>query len=167
MRQAGVKILRMIAPLIWMSILEHAVFIHSVAAFFVADNAKVARTNVLSSGSSVTRLWSYDDDKRNNDPTKAEPSITAFNDVPRTPCNRICRYNANVFYGQVCIGCFRETFEIAAWQGMSSNEKCFALMDAMDRLEQVNDAGAAVDGAVSKEELQRQADYWNDQAKKS
>jgi hypothetical protein len=40
-------------------------------------------------------------------------------------------------------------------------------MDAMDRLEQVNDAGAAVDGAVSKEELQRQADYWNDQAKKS
>jgi predicted Fe-S protein YdhL (DUF1289 family) len=95
--------------------------------------------------------------------------------VPVTPCNRICRYNANIYQGQVCIGCFRETYEIAAWKGMSAREKYFTLIDAIDRLEQVtattftknscnHNGFQIVTGAVSREELERQAKFWKEQA---
>ena len=83
--------------------------------------------------------------------------------VPVTPCTRICRYNSNVFDGQVCIGCFRETFEIGAWQGMSPDEKYYALLDAIDRVEEVVAAGTIDDVSTtgtSQEELLRQANYW-------
>ena len=43
--------------------------------------------------------------------------------VPVTPCNRICRYNAKHFGGEVCIGCFRETYEISSWGSMDATEK--------------------------------------------
>ncbi len=83
--------------------------------------------------------------------------------VPVTPCTRICRYNANVFDGKVCIGCFRETYEIGAWGSMSPREKYYALLDASERLEEVAD-GSTIDElatGTSRQELLRQADYWN------
>ncbi|CAJ1963771.1 unnamed protein product [Cylindrotheca closterium] len=77
--------------------------------------------------------------------------------VPVTPCTRICRYNADFFGGQVCIGCFREGFEVGTWASMSPFEKYMGLLDAIDRC---NESSIPLDGAISLEELQRQADYW-------
>ncbi|KAG7365573.1 DUF1289 domain containing protein [Nitzschia inconspicua] len=108
----------------------------------------------------VTRLHASNQD----DDTKIKVSQTPSEDVPLTPCNRICRYNANVFDGQVCIGCFRETYEIAAWQSMSPKEKYFALLDAKDRLQQRTiSPNNEVDGAISMEDLERQARFWKEQ----
>ena len=88
--------------------------------------------------------------------------------VPVTPCTRICRYNANVFDGQVCIGCFRETYEIGNWYRMTATEKAYALLDASDRLmETVSLSLSMMDESetgTSREELLRQADYWKSQA---
>jgi len=87
--------------------------------------------------------------------------------VPSTPCTRICRYNANFYDGQVCIGCYRDTFEISAWDGMSAMEKSFACLDAADRITPADTVDGGDDGtdeefggAISRQELERQARYW-------
>ena len=84
-------------------------------------------------------------------------------DVPMTPCNRICRYNADFYDGQVCIGCYRETYEIANWASMDSTERYWVLLDAIDRIEE----GDNLDGGVDSEELIRQAKYWEQKTKSS
>jgi predicted Fe-S protein YdhL (DUF1289 family)/catechol 2,3-dioxygenase-like lactoylglutathione lyase family enzyme len=76
--------------------------------------------------------------------------------IPVTPCIRLCRYNADFFDGQVCIGCFREGYEIGTWNSMTPTERSFALLDAADRYSDI------FEGSVSKEELLRQAQAWND-----
>ena len=76
--------------------------------------------------------------------------------VPVTPCIRLCRYNADFFDGQVCIGCFREGYEIGTWNSMTPMKRSFALLDAADRY------SGTFEGSVSKEELLRQAQAWND-----
>lgn len=97
-------------------------------------------------------------------------------DIPSTPCVRICRYNANFFGGQICIGCYRDEYEISSWASMSAQEKSWALLDAADRVPDSCDASQNVaeseegserassscdfSGAISKEELLRQAKYW-------
>jgi predicted Fe-S protein YdhL (DUF1289 family) len=86
--------------------------------------------------------------------------------VPITPCTRICRYNANVFDGHVCIGCFRDTYEIGNWESMAPLEKYYALLDAVDRLEEVV-KGPTIDESAtgtSRLELLRQAEYWKAEA---
>mmetsp|Transcript_6476 Transcript_6476/g.14147 ORF Transcript_6476/g.14147 Transcript_6476/m.14147 type:complete len:204 (+) Transcript_6476:220-831(+) len=87
--------------------------------------------------------------------------------VPSTPCTRICRYNANFYDGQVCIGCYRDTFEISTWDGMSAMEKSFACLDAADRITPADTVDGGDDGtdeefggAISRQELERQARYW-------
>ncbi len=77
---------------------------------------------------------------------------------PPTPCIRICRYNADFYDGQVCIGCFREAFEISQWSspGMSNLDRSYALLDASDRVDSI------FEGSISKEELIRQAQEWRD-----
>jgi len=70
---------------------------------------------------------------------------------PVTPCVRICRYNSEFYEGAVCIGCFRETFEIGNWASFTEEEKVYALQDALDRWD-----GDAFPGSVSKEELDQQ-----------
>ena len=97
--------------------------------------------------------------------------------VPSTPCTRICRYNANFYDGQVCIGCYRDTYEISAWDGMSAMDKSFACLDAADRIPHPaagagdgggdDDTGKEYDesrhgfgGAISRQELEKQARYW-------
>ena len=49
------------------------------------------------------------------------------------PCIRICRYKAHFFDAQVCIGCFRDSHEIANWGRLSAQEREWALADADDR----------------------------------
>eukprot|EP00293_Proteomonas_sulcata_P012694 CAMPEP_0184309166 /NCGR_PEP_ID=MMETSP1049-20130417/17415_1 /TAXON_ID=77928 /ORGANISM="Proteomonas sulcata, Strain CCMP704" /LENGTH=81 /DNA_ID=CAMNT_0026622007 /DNA_START=373 /DNA_END=618 /DNA_ORIENTATION=- len=57
----------------------------------------------------------------------------ASGDGVENPCKRICRYKADFYDGKVCIGCFREAFEIASWNGLNEEDKKFAVMDAADR----------------------------------
>jgi predicted Fe-S protein YdhL (DUF1289 family) len=83
---------------------------------------------------------------------------TSSENIPSTPCTRICRYNAEFFDGQVCIGCFRETYEISQWSSnMSNMERSYVLLDAADRVD------SAFEGSISKEELMRQASAWMSQ----
>jgi predicted Fe-S protein YdhL (DUF1289 family) len=77
-----------------------------------------------------------------------------------TPCTRICRYNADFYGGQVCIGCFREGFEIGAWSSMSDMERSLALLDAADRSSE-----EMFEGSVTKEELLRQARAWEERSR--
>lgn len=87
--------------------------------------------------------------------------------IPVTPCIRICRYNSSFYSGQVCIGCFREAYEIQSWQSMGPGEKALTLMDAIDRCNDDNTTGEDdFDGAISKDELARQYEYWSEMAKK-
>ena len=89
--------------------------------------------------------------------------------VPLTPCNRICRYNSSFYDGQVCIGCFREAYEIEMWQSMTPMQKSMTLLDAIDRCSD-NQLGQEngednFDGAIAIEELNRQYDHWSELAK--
>ena len=86
----------------------------------------------------------------------------ATSKVPATPCIRICRYNSNFYDGQVCIGCYREAYEIKGWQSMTSTEKAMALLDSIDRCD---GSEGAFEGATSKHELIRQYEHWAETAK--
>ena len=48
-------------------------------------------------------------------------------------CISICKYDQNFFEGQVCIGCFREQYEIMNWHKMSKEERKAAEKDIMIR----------------------------------
>mmetsp|Transcript_3988 Transcript_3988/g.6678 ORF Transcript_3988/g.6678 Transcript_3988/m.6678 type:complete len:114 (+) Transcript_3988:57-398(+) len=92
-------------------------------------------------------------------------ALALTNTIPSTPCTRICRYNADFYDGQVCIGCYRDTFEISQWSSMSNVERSYALLDAADR---IGDDGSlsSYEGAVSKEELLKQAKCWGEELMK-
>ena len=83
---------------------------------------------------------------------------------PPTPCTRICRYNASCYDGKVCIGCFRDTHDIAQWSGMSHAEKMFSLEDAADRCHDLTSEGKDTDtffeGGISEAALRSQATLW-------
>ncbi len=104
-------------------------------------------------------------------PSAAENASTNNEqEVPITPCNRICRYNNSFYNGQVCIGCFRDTYEIKMWQSMTPSEKSVTLLDAIDRCS--SDTGEKnsnrnFDGAVTVEELVKQYNYWAELAKEA
>ena len=55
-----------------------------------------------------------------------------------SPCIKICKYNEAFMDGNVCIGCFREQFEITNWQRMTGEEKALVLKDANERREEFN-----------------------------
>ena len=79
--------------------------------------------------------------------------------IPPTPCNRICRYSAEFFNGEVCIGCFRDVHEISQPLGrhdMTSLEKGYALEDAVER----SLSGSFLEGSVSSDDLKKQAVAW-------
>lgn len=83
---------------------------------------------------------------------------------PPTPCTRICRYNGNCYDGKVCIGCFRDTHDIAQWSSMSPAEKMFSLEDAADRIRDLTSDGKDTDtcfeGGISEDALRDQASLW-------
>lgn len=101
-------------------------------------------------------------------PPKALAKSSNTPRTPMTPCNRICRYNSSFYDGQVCIGCFREAYEIEMWQSMTPSQKSMTLVDAMDRCSDKFHDGEMVkfDGAVTMEELTQQYEHWSDLAKK-
>jgi len=85
---------------------------------------------------------------------------------PPTPCTRICRYNANCYDGKVCIGCFRDTHDIAQWSSMSRAEKVFSLEDAADRCHDLSARGSDItetcfEGGISEAALRAQATLWD------
>ena len=53
-----------------------------------------------------------------------------------SPCVKICKYNEAFMDGKVCIGCFREHFEITNCLRMSNEEKALALKDSNERREE-------------------------------
>ena len=55
------------------------------------------------------------------------------NEYIASPCVKICKYKKDFMEGNVCIGCFREQFEIANWVKMSNSEKQLAIEDAKER----------------------------------
>ena len=85
--------------------------------------------------------------------------------IPATPCNRICRYNSNFYDGQVCIGCYREAYEIECWQSQTPMQKAMTLLDCIDRCNDnnMNDKKKfdGFDGSISVEELTRQYEHWS------
>ena len=87
------------------------------------------------------------------------------NTIPLTPCNRICRYNTSFYDGKVCIGCFREAYEIEMWQAQTSIQKAMTLLDAIDRCSENGIVEEKFDGAITVEELTRQYDHWFNMAK--
>ena len=73
-----------------------------------------------------------------------------------TPCTRVCRYSSAFYDGRVCIGCFREEYEIEWWASMSASERGYALRDAADR----RPDGDSFEGGASREDLLRDAEAW-------
>ena len=60
------------------------------------------------------------------------------NSTVSSPCVRICKYDKNFMDGMVCIGCFREQFEITSWTSMSANQKKEVLKDSKERKRKFN-----------------------------
>ena len=89
--------------------------------------------------------------------------------VPATPCVRICRYNADFYDGAVCIGCFREAYEIQTWASSSPQERIYTLEDALDRQEEARDnhddeeEDPVFPGSISREDLLCQLEYYKQQ----
>ena len=50
-----------------------------------------------------------------------------------SPCVKICKYDNKFMDGMVCIGCFREQYEITNWLRLSADEKNQALIDIKER----------------------------------
>ena len=50
-----------------------------------------------------------------------------------SPCVKICKYNSKFMDGMVCIGCFREQYEITNWLKMTAAEKKRVLIDIEER----------------------------------
>jgi len=50
-----------------------------------------------------------------------------------SPCVKICKYDSKFMDGMVCIGCFREQYEITNWLRLSQDEKGKALIDIEER----------------------------------
>lgn len=103
------------------------------------------------------------DPRGNSTPTASIANESEPTDVPLTPCNRICRYNSSFYDGRVCIGCFREGYEIETWQSMNSMQKSMTLLDAIDRCSENQgdeETRGKFEGAITTEELTRQYLHW-------
>tara|TARA_B100001105_G_C22322608_1_gene413225 strand:+ start:226 stop:432 length:207 start_codon:yes stop_codon:yes gene_type:complete len=50
-----------------------------------------------------------------------------------SPCVKICKYDSKFLDGMVCIGCFREQYEITNWLKMTAEERKQVLQDTEER----------------------------------
>ena len=55
------------------------------------------------------------------------------NEYIRSPCVKICKYKKDFMAGKVCIGCFREQYEITNWVKMNNSEKLLVIEDTKER----------------------------------
>ena len=106
------------------------------------DSSSYYNANATASATSVT-----------TQPTGSSPSSGS---TTMSPCVRICRYNADFYGGAVCIGCFRETFEIGSWSSFTDQQKLYAYQDALDRCQSAELDGLSFPGSISQTELQLQ-----------
>ena len=51
----------------------------------------------------------------------------------KSPCVKICKYDDAFMSGMVCIGCFREQYEITNWLRMTEKERDLAYIDILNR----------------------------------
>jgi predicted Fe-S protein YdhL (DUF1289 family) len=104
------------------------------------------------------------ENENQNDSSTSLAAAAAANEseVSATPCVRICRYNSSFQDGQVCIGCFREAYEIQTWQSMTATEKAMTLLDAIDRCDA---SDRTFEGSITRDELMRQYSYWEKMSK--
>ena len=127
---------------------------HAHGASFNGSVVKLALTTIPSDNddaSSFAKLCTQDTPERNTPPST----------VRQTPCVRICRYNSDFYNGVVCIGCFREAFEIGNWASFAPTERVYALQDALDRLESLDTMESRqLEGSVSQQELEEMIDYY-------
>jgi len=134
-----------------------------------AEISDVADNSVLKGGEAGDEnetLQSSSDAHTESSPAQSTTKDNTPPTVPLTPCNRICRYNSSFYDGQVCIGCFREAYEIEMWQSMTPAQKSMTLLDTMDRCSENQQVGGdTFDGAIAFEELTRQYEYWSERAK--
>ena len=113
-----------------------------------------------------------DSQSKNSHENSPSPKASAKNSnasgVPVSPCIWICRYNSAFYEGQVCIGCFREAYEIGTWQSMTPLQKSMTLLDSIDRCsgDTKGDCGMGeiFDGTITMEELKQQFMRWSDLA---
>jgi predicted Fe-S protein YdhL (DUF1289 family) len=138
------------------------------ALFVVSSSRKRSRSKMvqpMSADNGETQPPSVPPEQSNLNMVCTESSSQSES-IPSTPCVRICRYNANVYDGQVCIGCFRDVFEISNWSRMTPAERTYALLDAADRHattsndDDDDDVTMNMEGSITREELLRQADVW-------
>ena len=57
-------------------------------------------------------------------------------DIPKkikSPCVKICKYDDAFMSGMVCIGCFREQYEITNWLRMTEKERDLVYIDIRNR----------------------------------
>ena len=145
----------------------------------LTDSNKYAIFHNTTNSSIVQRDGTKNDDK---DDLIQDPGVSKTTVSPPTPCIRICRYNANIYQGQVCIGCFREAYEIGTWSSMTPLEKYYTLLDAADRCKIIqqqhvhtqdnnnnnnnnnnnynNEKDYHGAGSISRQELLQQANAW-------
>lgn len=122
-------------------------------------------SNVVNESSHVQNYTIEQEKDADNTPTSTTKSSNTSDNIPVTPCNRICRYNSSFYEGQVCIGCFRETYEIEMWRSMTPIQKSMTLLDAIDRCAD-HDQGDGVKGenfdgtSTMEESLNQQYKYW-------
>ena len=55
------------------------------------------------------------------------------NSTVSSPCVKVCKYDKNFMDGMVCVGCFREQYEITSWTSMSTNQKKEVIEDSKER----------------------------------
>ena len=110
------------------------------------------------------RLY-YQEEEQVQQNLEDKPPQQSSQPPPPTPCTRICRYNADCYDGKVCIGCFRDTHDIAHWSSMSPLEKRFSLEDAADRCKDLSekdgkDTDSCFEGGITETALREQASQW-------
>ena len=110
------------------------------------------------------RLY-YQEEEQVQQNLEDKPPQQSSQPPPPTPCTRICRYNADCYDGKVCIGCFRDTHDIAHWSSMSPLEKMFSLEDAADRCKDLSekdgkDTDSCFEGGITETALREQASQW-------
>ncbi len=129
---------------------------------------KPDQTTVVSQGNIAKNTIAKSDGGTSTSKVELPGEQSDLPQVPVSPCNRICRYNASFYDGEVCIGCFREAYEIKMWQSMSPMEKSMALLDAIGRRNPSKSHAIQeknfFEGAVSDAELAEQYRYWASEA---
>ena len=115
--------------------------------------------------SSPQQYNNYDEEQGTSSDNQINSIMSNDGIIPPTPCTRICRYKSDFYDGLVCIGCFRDSYDIRHWSNLSEIEKSYALDDALDRCKE--SSLLSFKGGISETELIRQANQWRNSIKSS